>query len=228
MELLDSDMIKFVNASGETSLKYDESPTLMLKLGGNSKEAAKLLTNTVKVICKENNNKSFRFAESEEEKFELWNARKVALWSTINYGKQKIDEDVQLWTTDVAVPISKLCTSLQETKEAINKAGFYSSIVGHAGDGNYHAFILYKNTPEEYEKAKQVVQGMIDRAIAADGTVTGEHGVGYGKRDYLVEESGEDAVSLMRKIKFSLDPNRILNPDKVFKIDPNEPEEESH
>ncbi|ODV82750.1 hypothetical protein CANARDRAFT_10278 [[Candida] arabinofermentans NRRL YB-2248] len=226
LEFLDKNMMKFVNFSGETSLKYDELPTLMLKLGGNSKESAHLLTKTVQQICKENGNKQFRFAESEEEKFELWNARKVALWSTINYGKSTIDPDIQVWTTDVAVPISRLCDSLETTQKEIAEAGLTASIVGHAGDGNYHALILFKNTPEEYLKTKELVQQMVTRAIEAEGTVTGEHGVGYGKRAYLLQEAGEETVGLMRKVKYAIDPLRILNPDKVFITDPNEPVDE--
>ncbi|KAG7887973.1 hypothetical protein KL936_003991 [Ogataea polymorpha] len=220
IELLDENMMHYVNFSGETSSKYDELPTLMLKLGGDSKESTRHVTRAVEQICKQHNRTSFRFAESEEEKFELWNARKVALWSTINYGKQTIDKDIQVWTTDVAVPISRLCQSLQETKNEISKAGLNASIVGHVGDGNYHAVILFKK--DQYDLTKKLVQGMIDRALLAEGTVTGEHGVGYGKRDYLIEEAGEDAIDLMRKIKMALDPNRILNPDKIFRIDPND------
>ncbi|GME91106.1 unnamed protein product [Ambrosiozyma monospora] len=228
LELLDDNMMKYVNESGEVTTKYEETPTLMLKLGGNSKEAAKLTTNTVKEICKRHKSNSFRFAETEEQKFELWNARKSALWSTIAHGKRTVDPDVQVWTTDVAVPMSQLAKSIEQTKAEIQAAGFEHSFVGHVGDGNYHALILFKNVPEQYNAAKKLVQSMVDRAIADEGTVTGEHGVGYGKRDYLVEESGEDAISLMRKLKLALDPNRILNPDKVFRIDPNEPEQEGH
>ncbi|KAH3670663.1 hypothetical protein OGAPHI_001178 [Ogataea philodendri] len=226
IELLDDRMMQFVNFSGETSLKYDELPTLMLKVGGDSKDSAQTVSKTIKEIAKAHNYKSLRVAESEEEKFELWNARKVALWSCINYGKKTIDDNIQVWTTDVAVPISRLCKSLQDTKDDIDKAGLTTAILGHVGDGNYHAVILFKK--DQYDLCKKVVQRMVDRALEAEGTVTGEHGVGYGKRDYLVEELGEDAIDLMRKIKLALDPNRILNPDKVFKIDPQDPDVLGH
>ncbi|KAH3680234.1 hypothetical protein WICPIJ_008349, partial [Wickerhamomyces pijperi] len=88
------------------------------------------VSKTIKEIAKAHNYKSLRVAESEEEKFELWNARKVALWSCINYGKKTIDDNIQVWTTDVAVPISRLCKSLQDTKDDIDKAGLTTAILG--------------------------------------------------------------------------------------------------
>lgn len=217
IELLDDKMMHFVNKSSETVNQYDELPTLLLKIGGTSPLVVQELTNTVKKICKSNNNHSFAFAKDEEEKAQLWNARKVALWSTIQYGKDNIDPDINIWSTDVAVPISKFVEALEATKEDIANAGLTSSIVGHAGDGNYHALILYKD--EERDVATKLVQNMVTKALEFDGTVTGEHGVGVGKKEFLVQELGEDAISMMRKIKFALDPHAILNPDKVFKID---------
>ncbi|VEU23948.1 DEKNAAC105095 [Brettanomyces naardenensis] len=218
MELLDEHMLHFVNDSGETTLKYDELPTLMLKIGGNSKEGLNSTVKSVEQICMTNHNESFRFAETDEEKYELWNARKVALWSTISYGQNHIGKDVQLWTTDVAVPISELGDSLEVTKKDLEETGLPSSIVGHVGDGNYHCFLLFKK--EDRGKAEAAVERMVARAIEAEGTVTGEHGIGVGKREYLQQEVGEDVIALMRKIKMAIDPYRILNPDKVFRVDP--------
>ncbi|VUG18725.1 DLD1 [Brettanomyces bruxellensis] len=220
MELLDGNMLKFVNESGEVSMKYNESPTLMLKIGGNSKPGLDDTIKAVRKICSNNHNTDFKFAESDEEKFELWNARKTALWSTISYGQEHIDKDVQLWTTDVAVPISRLAKSLEDTKKDLAESKLTASIVGHVGDGNYHCFILFKK--QDRAKAAAAVERMVTRAIQADGTVTGEHGVGIGKRDYLLQEAGPDTVAVMRRIKMALDPYRILNPDKVFPIDPTE------
>ncbi len=220
MELLDENMLKFVNESGEVSTKYTESPTLMLKIGGNSKPGLDDTIEAVRKICNKNKNTDFRFAESDEEKFELWNARKTALWSTISYGQAHIDKDVQLWTTDVAVPISRLAKSLEDTKKDLKESGLDASIVGHVGDGNYHCFILFKKP--DRAKAAAAVERMVTRAIQAEGTVTGEHGVGIGKRAYLLQEAGPDTVAVMRRIKMALDPYRILNPDKVFPIDPTE------
>lgn len=221
MELLDDKMMHYVNVSGQTSLKYNEQPTLMLKFGGSTKEAVRAEIDEVKRITGQHSSSSFKFATTEEESNELWNARKVALWSTINYGQEYIDKDIQVWATDVAVPISKLCTCLKATKDEMIEKDVAGAIVGHVADGNYHAMILFKK--EDRPKISTVVQHMIDNALKEDGTVTGEHGVGWGKKEYLAQEVSPQVIDLMRKIKLAIDPYRILNPDKVFAIDPNDP-----
>ncbi|KAI0462557.1 hypothetical protein LJB42_004051 [Komagataella kurtzmanii] len=220
MELVDDNMMRYINASGETTQKYNEVPTLFFKLGGPTKNAVDDLKKTVKDIADHYGAVKMHYASKEDEKLELWNARKVALWSTINYGRESISPDIQVWTTDVAVPISRLPDVLLETKKDIDSSGLPSSMVGHAGDGNFHVFLLYKK--DQHERAARIVDRMVQRAIAMGGTCTGEHGVGYGKRGFLLEEDGHDTVDLMRKIKFAIDPKRILNPDKIFSIDPND------
>jgi D-lactate dehydrogenase (cytochrome) len=222
LELLDANMMQFVNQSGNVTNKYAETPTLMMKLGGNSANVVKELTNDVKKICNESHcgKDNFRFASSDEEKEELWTARKVALWSTLDAGKLIHGDDAQIWTTDVAVPISKLVESLVDARRLFDEANLTASIVSHAGDGNYHAFIIYQK--KDHDMVAHVVEKMVQKAIELDGTVTGEHGVGIGKREYLKEELGDAPIDLMRKIKFALDPLLLLNPDKVFQIDPNE------
>ncbi|ODV60576.1 D-lactate dehydrogenase, oxidizes D-lactate to pyruvate, transcription is heme-dependent [Ascoidea rubescens DSM 1968] len=219
VELLDDEMMKCINISGETSKTWVEKPTLFFKLAG-SKNGLKEMVSTVKDITKGNNGIDFEFANTEEERQELWAARKVALWSTINYGKT-LNPDIQVWTTDVAVPVSKLANVLKETKDDMKKSGLTATLVGHVGDGNFHAFLLYDK--ETRKTAEDLVERMVHRALENEGTCTGEHGVGYGKRDFLINEIGQDPISLMRKIKMALDPNRILNADKVFRIDPDEP-----
>lgn len=220
-ELLDDKMMSVVNASGQTSRHWIEKPTLFFKIGGNNRVVLSELVSEVRQIAKDNNSSHFEFARTKDEIEELWEARKMALWSTINQGKSK-NKDIQIWTTDVAVPISKLCQVLSETKEDINKSGLTGTLVGHAGDGNFHAFLLY--TPEERPIAEKLVENMVKRAVKAEGTCTGEHGVGYGKREFLLEELGHEPIDMMRRIKIALDPKRLLNPDKVFKIDPNDKE----
>lgn len=126
--------------------------------------------------------------------------------------------------------MSKLPELVDETKKDLAKIGLVSTIVGHVGDGNFHALILFK-TEEEQERAHHAVRRMVKRAIALDGTCksfltdqwpiyrgfigTGEHGVGIGKKEYLVEELGEGTVKLMKTIKKTLDPNNLFNPGKV-------------
>ncbi|RLV90556.1 D-lactate dehydrogenase cytochrome mitochondrial [Spathaspora sp. JA1] len=221
IELLDDNMIKVVNASGETTNKLIEKPTLFLKIGGPNLNVLNATIEQLETISKKHNNAGFQFASDADERLELWSARKVALWSTINQGKE-INENMQIWTTDAAVPISKLPQFLVDTKKDIDNHGLRNTLVAHIGDGNAHSLILY--TPEQRNLAEEVVNNMVKRAISVDGTCTGEHGIGLGKREFLLNEVGQSPVDLMRNIKLALDPKRILNPDKVFKIDPNEPE----
>ncbi|KAK6198520.1 mitochondrial enzyme D-lactate ferricytochrome c oxidoreductase [Scheffersomyces amazonensis] len=218
-ELLDDKMMKVINLTGETTRKWQERPTLFLKLGGSNVTVLESLIGQIKDIAAKNNSKDFQFAIDQDEKEELWSARKVALWSTINHGKE-IDPTMQLWTTDAVVPISHLPEFLTQTKQDIDNHGLKNTLVAHIGDGNAHSFILY--TEKDREIAEKVVNNMVKRAIEFEGTCTGEHGIGFGKRDFLLEEVGPLPIDLMRKIKLAIDPLRILNPDKVFKIDPNE------
>ncbi|EGW33716.1 mitochondrial enzyme D-lactate ferricytochrome c oxidoreductase [Spathaspora passalidarum NRRL Y-27907] len=221
IELLDDKMMNVVNLSGETTRKWIEKPTLFLKIGGPNLDVLRATVDQLKKIAAEHNNVDFQFASDADERTELWSARKVALWSSINHGIE-IDKDMQLWTTDAAVPISKLPQFLMETKADIDAHGLKNTLVAHIGDGNAHSFILY--TPDERKIAETVVSNMVQRAVNYEGTCTGEHGIGFGKREFLLQEVGQIPVDVMRNIKLALDPKRILNPDKIFKIDPNEPE----
>ena len=114
------------------------------------------------------------------------------------------------------MPISRLAECLTETRRDADEHGFTAPIVGHVGDGNFHMLILIDPAkPEETEGAKALQARMVARAIAMDGTCTGEHGIGLGKIDYLTDELGE-AVDVMRSIKTALDPDGLMNPGKIF------------
>ncbi|CAI4307787.1 AAC_HP2_G0006930.mRNA.1.CDS.1 [Saccharomyces cerevisiae] len=222
MELLDENMMKLINASESTDrCDWVEKPTMFFKIGGRSPNIVNALVDEVKAVAQLNHCNSFQFAKDDDEKLELWEARKVALWSVLDADKSK-DKSAKIWTTDVAVPVSQFDKVIHETKKGMQASKLINAIVGHAGDGNFHAFIVYR-TPEEHETCSQLVDRMVKRALNAEGTCTGEHGVGIGKREYLLEELGEAPVDLMRKIKLAIDPKRIMNPDKIFKTDPNEP-----
>lgn len=124
---------------------------------------------------------------------------------------------VVVWTTDMTVPLSKLPMLLEEAKAKMTSIGVLASIVAHAGDGNLHCIILYnKNNAEEKKRVELAVQELVRRAIALEGTCTGEHGVGMVKRKYLVEELGEDTIGLMKKIKMAIDPLDLMNPGKIL------------
>lgn len=218
IELLDKDMMHCINYSGYWTKEWLEVPTIFFKIGGLNETVVKETLKVVEEVSLANNCKDFIAAESAEEGEELFSARKDAFYAILNYGKNEIDEDVRLWVTDIAVPLSKLSSVLEQVRVLIEKSGFQSVILGHVGDGNFHADIFYtKDTKAECEK---LVNKMMLIGLANEGTASGEHGIGNGKRKYLELELGVDAVDAMRKVKMALDPKRILNPDKVFKIDP--------
>ncbi|KAG8684689.1 hypothetical protein FRC09_015226 [Ceratobasidium sp. 395] len=121
----------------------------------------------------------------------------------------------RVWTTDVAVPVSRLPELVLQTKEDLAQSGLQSTIVGHVGDGNFHALMIIRND-EELEPVKAAVHRLVYRALALDGTCTGEHGVGVGKKEYLVEELGPGTVELMRTVKRAIDPYNLFNPGKLY------------
>ncbi|CAE1306809.1 LDHD [Acanthosepion pharaonis] len=121
------------------------------------------------------------------------------------------------YSTDVCVPVSNLPEIIVQTKEDIEKSGLIGPIVGHVGDGNFHVFFpVMQDDPEEIKKVKELSDRMAKRAQALNGTCTGEHGIGLGKRHLLVDEVGKEAFSVMKQLKATLDPNNILNPTKVL------------
>lgn len=219
VELLDHNMMKAINDSGSTTRHWDPAPTIVFKFAGPSVASVKDMISHVKGIAKNHSNRTFEFATKEEDRTELWSARKNALWSTIDVGPK----NSHTWTTDVAVPISKLAEIIRVTQEDIAESGVFGTIVGHVGDGNFHSILVY-NPETERKTVEGVVHRMVQRAIEFEGTCTGEHGVGVGKKLYLDDEIGPDAVNLMRRIKKSLDPLCLLNPDKIITINPDSKE----
>jgi len=119
-------------------------------------------------------------------------------------------------TTDICVPISRLADCLTETIEDIRASGLSAPIVGHVGDGNFHTMpMVDMSNPKEIAAAEVLIERMAKRAIAMDGTCSGEHGIGQGKMKYLKAEHGP-ALAVMRAIKQALDPLDILNPGKIL------------
>jgi D-lactate dehydrogenase (cytochrome) len=120
------------------------------------------------------------------------------------------------WTTDVCVPISRLAECVLETRADVQEAGVLAPLVGHAGDGNFHLiFLMNPNDPTELPKAKAINARLVKRALAMGGTCSGEHGVGMGKMEYLVDEHGE-SLEVMKAIKRALDPENRMNPGKML------------
>ncbi|KAJ5681517.1 D-lactate dehydrogenase [Penicillium maclennaniae] len=211
VEILDDVQMKCINASESTSRQWKEAPTIFFKFTGTP-AAVKEQIDMVQKLAKNASGKSFEFARGEGEIEELWSARKQALWSVMAMRRSPSDH---VWTTDVAVPMSKLPDIIEATKEDMTKSGLLAGICGHVGDGNFHAIILFNDG--ERKVAEDVVHRMVKRAVEMEGTVTGEHGVGLVKRDYLAHELGESTVDAMRRLKLAFDPLCLLNPDKVVR-----------
>ncbi|KAI5951556.1 hypothetical protein KGF54_004630 [Candida jiufengensis] len=222
MELVNDTMMSFVNEASDDDEKKLEKPTLFFKLGGPTTKAIDEQNKVISEIANKNEAIKIVRSSNQDQNEELWAARRSGLWSTFQYGEKclKDPKDVQVWTTDIAVPISKVSEAIAEVNDDLINSGFGGkfSILSHVGDGNCHFIILY-NSPD-YDKVHKAVDRMVGKALKFEGTCTGEHGVGLGKRKYLDEELGEPAIDTMRQLKLALDPRRILNPDKIFKIDP--------
>ena len=146
-----------------------------------------------------------------EDRKRLWQARHDAY-----YAAMALRPGCKGWPTDVCVPISRLAECILETRKDIDGSGLTTPIVGHAGDGNFHlVFLVDPENEEEMKAATRVNERMVIRALEMGGTCTGEHGIGYGKIEFLKTEHGE-GVSVMRQIKQALDPDDLMNPGKIF------------
>ncbi|CDO92078.1 unnamed protein product [Kluyveromyces dobzhanskii CBS 2104] len=221
VELLDSGIMKCINYSNLVSKQYDNVPTLFFKIAGLNETVVQEYIKEVERISHKNHCSKFEFARSEEESAELFSTRKNSLYLMLDYAYNEIDENAKMWITDFAVPLSKLAATLEEIDKVASTYPLPHMALGHVGDGNIHYDVFYK--PGEYEIAKKLVAEMNRITLKNEGTCSGEHGIGTGKRKFLEDELGVDAIDLMRKLKVALDPKRLLNPDKIFKIDPLDP-----
>ena len=208
MELLDIMQIRAVNSYAKLSL--EEKPTLFLEFHGTEAGARDQVEN-FKVIAESEGALRFDWAESEDERRKLWKARHDAYWAikTVWPGKDAL-------ATDVCVPISRLAECVVETQKDIEASGLIAPIVGHVGDGNFHTTPVFdRSNPKEVAVVEGYLERLAQRAIAMEGTCTGEHGIGQGKVKYLQAELG-DGLAVMRSIKAALDPLGILNPGKIL------------
>ncbi len=208
IELLDAVMIDAINR--HAGLDHALRPTLFLEFHG-SPSAVEEQAREVGEIAEELGGGSFRWSTDEAERAKLWEARHHAYWAALGLRK-----GCRAWSTDVCVPISELAQCVIETQEDIRRTGLTAPIVGHAGDGNFHCIIVVDpEDADEVARAEGLHERLVERALAVDGTCTGEHGVGLGKRRFLRAEHGE-GLDVMRTIKKALDPQGILNPGKIF------------
>ncbi len=208
IELLDEVQMRGMNLF-KPELALAEKPHLFLEFHG-SKTSVDEQLDTFRDIAAENGVSDFAASSKMEERNRLWAARHEAY-----YAGRALQPGANGLVTDCCVPISALAECISQTKKEIAKTGLIAPLVGHVGDGNFHLIILIDpDKPDELEKAKTLAQTLNDIALSLGGTVTGEHGVGLGKKKYMVAEHG-GAYALMQKLKVAVDPAGIMNPGKL-------------
>jgi D-lactate dehydrogenase (cytochrome) len=218
VELVDPRTVEAVNAYKGTS--YAVSPTLFLEFSG-TRAAVEHDVATARTLSEAEGAESFDFEEDEAGRERLWEARHEAALAIRELYRDKLP-----MTTDVCVPISDLPDALREARTTIESRGLDGAILGHVGDGNYHAvFPVDPDDVQDLERAGEVNSEIVAYALARGGTCTGEHGIGFGKTGHLQREHG-DSLPFMREIKRLADPHNILNPGKIFSQEgPQVPEE---
>jgi D-lactate dehydrogenase (cytochrome) len=209
IELLDETQMDAVNRYSKTA--YTVAPTLFFELHSDSARHVADQAETVQELASERGGRGFQWATRLEDREKLWEARHHALYAAL-----ALRPGARAWTTDVCVPISRLAECIVETKRDNEGATFPISLVGHAGDGNFHlVYVLDPASDAELREAQLLNERMVMRALAMGGTCTGEHGVGYGKMKYLAAEHGA-GLDVMRSIKRALDPDNRMNPGKMI------------
>lgn len=209
VEFIDALAVHAINL--HSHLAMPEQPTLFFEFTGSTASVREQVALAGELVTA-NGGSDFVWAEQEEDRRRLWHARHQAYFAAL-----ALKPGCQGVTTDVCVPISRLAECVEATIADLAQASIPAPIVGHVGDGNFHVILLVDpDKPEELAEAEALSRRVVERAIAMEGTCTGEHGIGLHKIDFLVEEIGAGAVEAMRAIKRALDPAGVMNPGKVF------------
>ena len=208
IEILDEMQVKACNLYSKLTLP--ETPLLLIEFHGTDAWVAEQSTRFGEIAV-DLGGGPFTWTTVAEERSKLWAARHDAYWAGL-----ALRPGCQTFSTDVCVPISRLAECIAATKEDIAASGLVAPIVGHVGDGNFHVLPLFDpaNTAE-IDRVKAFVARLVERALAMEGTASGEHGVGQGKMKYLEAEHGRPALDAMAAIKRALDPLGIMNPGKI-------------
>jgi len=210
IELLDEVQMEACNRYSK--LAYPVAPTLFLEFHGTDATVEEQIA-TVEAIAAHHGGGSFAFAHAAEERSRLWQARHEAYYAAL-----ALRPGAKGWPTDVCVPISRLAECILETKRDLAENRLLAPLVGHVGDGNFHlVFVVDPDDGAELARAAAANDRLVMRALAMDGTCSGEHGVGYGKMPFLAAEHGE-ALEVMRAVKRALDPHQIMNPGKIVPV----------
>src|SRR5215510_543893 len=208
IELLDALQVKATNLYSKLTLP--EVPVLFVEFHGSPAGVAEQ-SERFGEIAADLGGGPFEWATKPEDRTRLWQARHDAYWAG-----RGLRPGAQAVATDVCVPISRLAECVTETQRDIAEEGLVAPILGHVGDGNFHLTLLVDtDAAAEVKVAKNLCERLVERALAMDGTCTGEHGVGQGKMKYLEAEYGAGALAAMRAVKQALDPANIMNPGKI-------------
>lgn len=210
VEFMGAAAVRATNAYSKLTLR--ETPLLLFEFHGSDAAAVERQATEVKAITDANGGADFEWATRPEDCGRLWKARHDAYFAGL-----QLRPGSRPSTTDVCVPISKLAQCVEETAAELDRASFPYTIVGHVGDGNFHVLMLIDpNDVSQWQECERINANLVHRAIAMDGTCTGEHGIGLHKMAFMESEHGEAGVDVMRAIKRALDPNNVLNPAKVI------------
>ncbi|MBS8228498.1 FAD-binding oxidoreductase [Vannielia litorea] len=213
IEFVDGATVEAVNAY--SGAEFPPMPHLLVEFHGSESSVAGDARFFGELV-NDMNGQDFSWAERAEDRTALWQMRHHAYWAILASRKS-----AKAIVTDMCVPISRLAEAVELTAQDIAEAGLEGPILGHVGDGNFHAILLIdKDNPEHWQKAKRIADTMAERALAFGGTITGEHGIGMGKLHLMEAEHGL-AWGVMEALKAALDPQGILNPGKMVRARPN-------
>jgi len=209
-ELIDANTIRMVNKHANLSLR--EGAMLLMEFHGSPASVQEQVA-TVQAIASDFGGQTFEWASTPEARTKLWTARHNAYYAGI-----QSRPGCRVITTDTCVPISRLADALLDSVTEVQASGLTYFLVGHVGDGNFHmGYLIDPDSATERATAEQLNSQLVQRALKLGGTCTGEHGVGLHKMDFLVLEAGAGAIAMMRAIKQALDPDKLMNPGKIFK-----------
>jgi D-lactate dehydrogenase (cytochrome) len=212
IELLDEVQVKATNVYSKLALP--EVPMLFVEFHGSDAGVAEQ-SERFGEIAGELGGGPFEWATKAEDRSRLWQARHDAYWAG-----RGLRPGAQAIATDVCVPISRLAECVTATQHDIAESHLVAPILGHVGDGNFHLTLLVDlDDRDELARAKALCERLVERALAMEGTCTGEHGVGQGKMKYLVAEYGAAALGAMQAVKRALDPDDIMNPGKIVALE---------
>ncbi|CAN7201694.1 FAD-binding protein [Acidovorax sp. LjRoot66] len=208
-EFVDATAIRALNGHSRTGLP--EQPHLFFEFHGSTAGVQEQVA-SVQALALDGGGAQFQWASSPEERTRLWEAR-----HNVYFAALQLRPGCRSVVTDVCVPISRLAECVGQTAQDLRQSGMLAPIVGHVGDGNFHVQMLVDaDNHAEVEQAEALNARLVRRALAMDGTCTGEHGVGLHKQGFLLDELGAAPVELMRQIKHAMDPHNLMNPGKIF------------